>query len=227
MSPGWERRLREGVRNLTWEVCNESPVASMFQKQQTANDLQNAREAYLSILEKGKQLGMHEEAHAEPVRRSENDTYPIAEFDTVDTTADATVPKRIVNPNCVPNPFHPQAACDKSVYDVLVAQQFQDCITTAQPTTQAVSSPKSHKERHGQGKGVKTSALKSKWKANLPWLNLRTVAHDDHGHPWSEHRSTGTLNSRDLRMWFSMTSSTMILLKNNKHCCVHLTNLAG
>ena len=35
--------------------------------------------AYLSILEKGKLLGLHEEAHAEPVRRSDNDTQPIVQ----------------------------------------------------------------------------------------------------------------------------------------------------
>jgi hypothetical protein len=61
---------------------------SMFQKKQTANGLQKAQETYLSILEKGKQLGLHEEAHAEPVRRSENDTHPIVECDTVDATVD-------------------------------------------------------------------------------------------------------------------------------------------
>jgi hypothetical protein len=103
------------------EVGNESPLASMFQKHQTANDLQKATEAYLSILEKGKQLGLHGEAHAEPVRRSENDTHPIVESDTVD----ATVPKRSVDPNCLPKPFDPNAACVKSVYDLLVPQQLQ------------------------------------------------------------------------------------------------------
>jgi hypothetical protein len=68
------------------------------------------------------------------------------ECDTVDATVDATVPKRSVNPNRMPKPFDPQAACDKSVYDVLVPQQFQDCITTAQPTTQAVSAQKAIKK---------------------------------------------------------------------------------
>ena len=55
---------------------------------------------------------MEEVAHAEPlVRRSENDTRPIIESDTVDATEHATdatvratVPKRSVNPNCVPKP---------------------------------------------------------------------------------------------------------------------------
>ena len=36
----------------------------LFQTQQTLNDLQKAREEYLSILEKGKQLGFHEETHS-------------------------------------------------------------------------------------------------------------------------------------------------------------------
>ena len=120
---------------------SESPLASMFQKQQTVNDLNKARETYDAILEKGKQLGLEEAAHAEPVRRSENDTHPIVESDTVDATVDATVPKRIVDPECAPKPFDPDAACDKCVYDVLVPQHFQDgdCITTVQPTTQARS----------------------------------------------------------------------------------------
>ena len=48
-----------------------------------------------------------------------------------------------------------------SVHDVLTPQQFQDSITTAATTTQAVSAQKSHKERQVQGKGVKTSAFKS------------------------------------------------------------------
>ena len=56
------------------EVGNESLLASIFQRQQTANDLQKARVTYHAILEKGKQLGLEEAAHAEPVRRSENNT---------------------------------------------------------------------------------------------------------------------------------------------------------
>ena len=107
-------------------------------------------------------------------------THPIVELDTDDKTVDATVPKRRVNPNCVPKPFQPDAACEKSVYDVLVLQQFEDSITTAQPTTQAVSAQKSHKESQDQGKGVKTSGFKSKWKPNRPWLELRIVVQDDH-----------------------------------------------
>ena len=66
-----------------------------------------ATEAYNAILEKGKQLGLEEVAHAEntePVRRSENDTRPIVESDTVDATVEATVPIRSVNPNCVQKP---------------------------------------------------------------------------------------------------------------------------
>jgi len=40
--------------------------ASMFQKQQTANDLKKARQAYNAILEKEIQLGLKEAAHDEP-----------------------------------------------------------------------------------------------------------------------------------------------------------------
>jgi hypothetical protein len=42
---------------------------------------------------------------------------------------------------------------------VLTAQQFQDYITTAPSTTQAVSAQKSHKEKNDWGKVVKTSCL--------------------------------------------------------------------
>ncbi len=46
----------EGGSKKPKEVGNESPLASMFQKQQTANDLQKARKAHILImwLEKGK-----------------------------------------------------------------------------------------------------------------------------------------------------------------------------
>jgi hypothetical protein len=59
-----------------------------------------------AILEKGNPLGLEEAAHAEPVRR-------IVESDTDDAPVDGTVPIRSVNPNCLPKPFDPDAACDK------------------------------------------------------------------------------------------------------------------
>jgi hypothetical protein len=74
----------EGGSKKPKEVGNESPLASMFQKQQTANDLQKAREVHLSILERGKQSKWGctpESAHAEQVRRSEHDTHPIVQLD--------------------------------------------------------------------------------------------------------------------------------------------------
>jgi hypothetical protein len=86
-------------------VGNESPLASMIQNQETANVLQQAREAYNAILEDGKQLRLDVAAHAGPVCRSENDTHLIVKSDTVDATVDAPVPKRSVNPYCVPKPF--------------------------------------------------------------------------------------------------------------------------
>ena len=58
-------------------------------------------------------MGLEEAAHAEPVRRSENDTHPIVESDTDDAPVGGTVPIRSVNPNCLPKPFDPDAACDK------------------------------------------------------------------------------------------------------------------
>ena len=68
----------------------------MFQKQLTVNDLKKARQVYNAVLEKGKQLGLEEAAHDEPVRWSEHDTHPIVTSDTVDVTVDSTVPKRRV-----------------------------------------------------------------------------------------------------------------------------------
>jgi hypothetical protein len=49
---------------------NESPLASIFQKQQAVNDLNEAREACNAILEKGKQLGLEEAAHTERKRHT-------------------------------------------------------------------------------------------------------------------------------------------------------------
>jgi hypothetical protein len=46
------------------QLGNESPLASMFQKQHTAIDLSKAREAYNVLLQKV--LGLDEAAHAEP-----------------------------------------------------------------------------------------------------------------------------------------------------------------
>jgi len=86
----------EGGSKNPKEVGNESPSGSMFKEQQNPNELQKAWEVYLSIFDKGKQLGLCEEAHTEPVCRSENDTHPIVECDTVDETVDETVPKRSV-----------------------------------------------------------------------------------------------------------------------------------
>ncbi len=104
-------------------------------------------------------MGLDEVAHAEPVHRSENDTHPIVESDTVDPTVNATVPRRSGDHNCVPNPFDPDAACETSVYAGRagsVPRQFQYCITTAPPTVGArYSAQKSHKERHDLSKGVK------------------------------------------------------------------------
>ncbi len=54
----------EGGSKKRKEVGNESPLSSMFQKQQTVNDLQKTRESYTAILEKGQQLGLDEACRA-------------------------------------------------------------------------------------------------------------------------------------------------------------------
>ncbi len=74
----------EGGSKKRKELGNASPLVSMFQKQQTFNDLQKVREVNNTVLEEGKQLGLEETTHIEPVLRSENDTHPIVESDTDD-----------------------------------------------------------------------------------------------------------------------------------------------
>ncbi len=52
-------------------------------------------------------MGLDEAAQAEPVCRSEKDTQDSEGTETVHVT----VPKRIVDPKCIPKPFIPDAAC--------------------------------------------------------------------------------------------------------------------
>jgi hypothetical protein len=68
--------------------------------------LKKARDAYTAQLQKRKEMGLDEAAQAEPVRRSEKDTQDIEGTETVH----ATVPKRIVDPKCIPKPFDGQVA---------------------------------------------------------------------------------------------------------------------
>ena len=68
----------------------------MFPSLQDNRHSKEARKAYNTHLQKGKELGLEEAAQAEPVRRSENDTHDIEELETVD----ATVPQRSVDPRC-------------------------------------------------------------------------------------------------------------------------------
>ena len=75
---GKEMSLREGARNLSKCAMNHVWLPC-FKSNRLSNDFQKAREVYLSILEKGKQLGLNEEAHAEPVCLSENHTHPIVD----------------------------------------------------------------------------------------------------------------------------------------------------
>jgi hypothetical protein len=105
----------------------------------------------------------------------------------------------------VPRPFHPDTA------QQVVRRVFTTCwflnnfktypipSTTAPQTTQTVSARKMTLPRscpgmtghdlapvmplHDRGKGVKTSAYKSKLKSNRPWLELRRIEKDDHEHP--------------------------------------------
>ena len=105
----------------------------------------------------------------------------------------------------MPRPFHPDTA------QQVVRRVFTTCwflnnfktypipSNTAPHTTQAVSARKMTVPRsspgmtghdlapvmqgHDRGKGVKTSAYKSKLKTNRPWLELRRVEKDDHEPP--------------------------------------------
>jgi hypothetical protein len=68
-------------------------------------------------------MELDEAVQTEPVRWSEKDTHDIGGTETVH----ATVPKRSVDPKCIPKSFIPgTAACETSVHDVLTPQQFQD-----------------------------------------------------------------------------------------------------
>jgi hypothetical protein len=83
----------------------------------------------MHYFKKGKEVGLEEEAYAEHVRPSENDTHPIVESDTVAAKVDATVPRRSVDPNCVPTPFDLHAAGEargQGCQDVSLQKQFED-----------------------------------------------------------------------------------------------------
>ncbi len=80
---------------------------SMFAKQQAVSVLKKARDTKNAQLRKGKEMGLDEAAQAEPVSRSEKDPNDIEGTETVH----ATVPKRSVDPKCIPKPFIPGAAC--------------------------------------------------------------------------------------------------------------------
>ena len=80
-----------------------------------------------ALLQTRKELALDEAAQAEPVRRSEHDTHPIVESDTDDATVDAPVPKRSVNPNCVPNPFDPSLLVTTPLVDDIQISQFVAC----------------------------------------------------------------------------------------------------
>ena len=84
-------------------------------------DKKKAREAYDALLQKEKELRLDEAAQAEPARRSESDTHPIVESDTVDATVDATVSRRSVDPNRV-------TVCQSlSIRTLLVRRVFTTC----------------------------------------------------------------------------------------------------
>ena len=74
-------------------------------------------------------MGLDEAEQAEPVRRSENDTHDIEGTETVH----APVPKRSVDPRCIPKPFVPDTACETSVHDVQAPEPFQGSMTTTTP----------------------------------------------------------------------------------------------
>jgi hypothetical protein len=81
--------------------------------------LNKARDTYYAELQKGKEIGLDEAAQAEPVRRSEKDTHDIQGTETVH----AIVPKRSVDPKCIPKPFIRGALCDTSVDDVTMVKE--------------------------------------------------------------------------------------------------------
>jgi hypothetical protein len=153
------------------EVWNDNALSSMFANQQAASEQTNQEKNTMHSFRKEKKLGWRTQTQSvkvEPVRRSEKDTHDLEARRPVDET----VPKHSVDPKCFPKHFISDDVCEMSGHDVLAPQQFQDSITTAPMTTQAVSTHKKHKERQVQVKGVKTSAFKITWKTNRPWLDL-------------------------------------------------------
>jgi hypothetical protein len=79
----------------------------------------NGNFCYNAQLQTGKEIGLGEAAQAEPVRRSEKDTHDIQGTETVH----AIVPKRSVDPKCIPKPFIRGALCDTSVDDVTMVKE--------------------------------------------------------------------------------------------------------
>ena len=89
--------LREGVRNVRkWEMT--TLWLPCLQSNRAVSALNKARETFNSHLHKGKEMGLDEAEQAKPVRRSEKGTHDIQETETMH----ATVPKRSVNPKCIP-----------------------------------------------------------------------------------------------------------------------------
>ena len=110
----------------------------------------------MQYFEMGKELGLDEEAKAEPVRRSEKYTHDTEGTEMVH----ATVPKRSVDLKRIPKPFFPDAPCDTSVHDVLTPQPFQDSVDTAPLTTLGAQYPENpKKDVSGARVTVKTSAF--------------------------------------------------------------------
>jgi hypothetical protein len=120
---------------------------------------------------------------SEPVRRSENNTYPIVESDTVD----ATVPRRSVDPKFESNPFDPDAACETRVHDVLVPQQFQDGNTSAPPTTR----------RPVPKRAIKEGMTGARCSTRQPSKAILNIQGRDNGRGTTRQPSKAILNIRE------------------------------
>ena len=88
---------------------NDISLDSMFAKQQAVSVLNKARDAYNAQLQKGKDMGLDEEAQAEPVRVQKRTHMTFKGRGRCMQQCQ----KRSVDPKCIPKPFIPGAACGK------------------------------------------------------------------------------------------------------------------
>ena len=166
----------EGGNKKRKSIGNESPLDSIFQKEQSDNDLEKTERRIMEYFRRRNSWGWKRQRIPNlctgQVRKRLTSHCRVTRvgYGRYNSGWNSVMPKQSVNPNCVPKSFHPELVCEKSLYDVLVSQQFQDSITTVQSTTQVVISQKKPKRKQDQGKGCQvegeSTLVENKWKVN-------------------------------------------------------------